>query len=219
MDPVQRQRDSLNIWRHKKFLKAWKLRKRYKIKLRHTNNLLEHLSYDPLTRVLRVYHQVSFLRTQLEKTRNEPLELSFEDSLKRGALPPKLVVETLLTFHDILFPIATFGDRRSRTMLRKLIRRHGLDPQANLVQYIRPIPENITLEYWGDRLATLYNIVKDPPPTNVFMGWLERHTSERNAMTVAIIGLLLAAIFGFLSFLVGLLQLVLAWVVWKNPSS
>ena len=68
-------------------------------------------------------------------------------------------------------------------------------------------------------MSTIYDIVKSPPPTNVFMNWLERHTPERNALTVAIIGLLLAAVFGFLSFLVGLLQLILAWVVWKNPTS
>ncbi len=145
--------------------------------------------------------------------------LSILTHLARGALPPKLILETLVTFHDILFPIATFGDRRSHSILRKLIKRHGFDPQGNLVQYIRSVPENIAFEYWGDRLSTIHHIVKDPPPTNVFMGWLERHTSERNALTVAIIGLLLAAVFGFLSFLVGLLQLILAWVVWKNPTS
>ncbi|KAK4084683.1 hypothetical protein Purlil1_10268 [Purpureocillium lilacinum] len=218
-DPSEQRLKSSTIWRHKRSLKAWKLKKRHKLKLRPTNNLLEHLSYDPSTRVLRIYHHVSFLRNQLQKTRNEPLDLSFQDSLRRGALPPRLILETLLTFHDILFPIATFGDRRSHAMLRKLVKRHGFDPQGNLVQYVRSIPENITFEYWGDRLSTIYDIVKSPPPTNVFMNWLERHTSERNALTVAIVGLLLAAVFGFLSFLVGLLQLILAWVVWKNPTS
>lgn len=82
-DSSQRQLKDSTIWRQKRSLKAWKLKKRHKFKLRSTNNLLDHLSYDPSTRVLRVYHQVSFLRTQLEKTRNEPLELSFQDSLKR----------------------------------------------------------------------------------------------------------------------------------------
>lgn len=72
--------------------------------------------------------------------------------------------------------------------LIKLIKRHGFDPQGNLVQYVRSILETITFEYWGDRLSTIYDIVKDPPPTNVFMNWLERHTSERNGLTVAIIG-------------------------------
>ncbi|KAJ6440757.1 phenazine biosynthesis protein [Purpureocillium lavendulum] len=201
VDPSARKLDNSAILRHKSSLKAWKLKKRYKIKLRPTNNLLEHLSYDPSIKVLRVYHQVSFLRAQLEKTANEPLDLSFADSLKRGALPPKLILETLLTFHDILFPIATFGDRRSHAMLKRMVRRHGFDPQGNLVQYVRPTPENITFEYWGDRLSTVHNIVKEPPPTNAFMAWLERHTSERNALTVAIVGLFLAALFGLLGFI------------------
>jgi hypothetical protein len=72
-------------------------------------------------------------------------------------------------------------------------------------------------EYWGERLETLYNLVEDPPPANVLVAWFERHTSERNALTVAIIGLFLAVVFGFLSVVIGILQLVVAWLAWKYP--
>lgn len=71
-----------NLFKNKKALKAWKLRKRYGIKLRPTNNLLEHLSFNQSTMVLKVFHQVAFLRAHLEKTKNQPLDLSFEESLK-----------------------------------------------------------------------------------------------------------------------------------------
>ncbi|KAI1392526.1 uncharacterized protein F4822DRAFT_131716 [Hypoxylon trugodes] len=40
-----------------KSLKAWKLSKRYGIKIRDTNNLLEHLLYNPRERSLLFFHQ------------------------------------------------------------------------------------------------------------------------------------------------------------------
>lgn len=69
--------------KHKKALKAWKLSRRCNIEIKATSNLLEHLSFDPGTRSLKVFHHVSFLRAQLEHTKDEPLTLGFEDSLKR----------------------------------------------------------------------------------------------------------------------------------------
>lgn len=64
-------------------LKAWKLTKRYGIKIKGTNNLLEHLVLDPKSMTLKVFHQVSFLRAHLKKSKQEPLNLYFEESLKR----------------------------------------------------------------------------------------------------------------------------------------
>lgn len=66
-----------------KSLKGWKLVKRYGIKIRGTNNLLEHLDLNTNTMTLKVFHQVSFLRAHLTKTKDEPLDLSFEESIKR----------------------------------------------------------------------------------------------------------------------------------------
>ncbi|KAK7409099.1 hypothetical protein QQX98_008707 [Neonectria punicea] len=78
----QRQKD-IEVIKHKKALKAWKLRRRYGIEIKATNNLLEHLAYDPRTMTLKVFHQMSFLRAHLQQTKDESLDLSFEDSLKR----------------------------------------------------------------------------------------------------------------------------------------
>ena len=75
----------------------------------------------------------------------------------------------------------------------------------------------MTFDYWAERLSALHNITKQPPPGNAMVAWFERHTSERNALTVAIIGLFMSVLFGFLSFVVGLLQLILAWVEYKYP--
>jgi hypothetical protein len=135
----------------------------------------------------------------------------------RGTLPPKLLFETLLTFHHILFPIATISDKRSHRLLRKLVQKEGFDPESQWIEYVREYPSEMVYEYWGGRLETLYNVVERPPPTNAVVAWFERHTSERNALTVAILGLFLAVIFGFLSVIIGILQLVVAWLAWKYP--
>lgn len=68
---------------YKKSLKAWKLVKRYGMKIRPTSNLSEHLILDPKTLTLNVFHQVSFLRAHLMKSKDESLDLNFEESLKR----------------------------------------------------------------------------------------------------------------------------------------
>jgi hypothetical protein len=66
----------------KKALKAWKLTRRYGIKIRATDNLLEHLHYDPRERIVRVFHHTAFLRAHLKRSKNEPLDLDFHESLK-----------------------------------------------------------------------------------------------------------------------------------------
>jgi hypothetical protein len=53
--------------------------------------------------------------------------------------------------------------------------------------------------------------------THWMFSWFERHTSERNALIIALIGLFLAALFGFLGLLVGIAQLVVSYYAWKQP--
>lgn len=122
---------------------------------------------------------------------------------RRGTLPPKLLLETLATFHKILFPITTIGERRSMRMLKALIRRDGFDKNGRTVHFPREPPWDMTYEYWGDRLQTLYDIAQKRPPRSAIIAWFERHTTDRNVLIIAILGLFLAAFFGFLSFIVG----------------
>ena len=65
---------------HKSSLKAWKLIKRCGIKIRATDNLLDHLVLDKKAMTLKVFHQVAFLRAHLAKSRNQPLDMAFEES-------------------------------------------------------------------------------------------------------------------------------------------
>lgn len=115
--------------------------------------------------------------------------------------------------------MASVSDKRSHASLEALIEKHGFDAEGRWIEFVRTTPPDITFDYWGDRLSALYDVVKQPPPANALVAWLERHTSERNALTIAIVGLFLSVLFGLLSFIVGLLQLVLAWVAYKYPQS
>lgn len=98
-----------------------------------------------------------------------------------------------------------------------MIRKYDFDLEGRWIEFVRPTPPDVTFDYWGDRLLTLYDLVKQPPLKNTIVRWFGRHTSERNALTAAILGLL-SAIFGLLSFIVGRLQLVLAVVAYKIPA-
>lgn len=98
-----------------------------------------------------------------------------------------------------------------------MIQKHGFDAEGRWIEFVRATPSDMTFDYWGGRLSALHDIVRQPPPANAIVAWVERHTSERNALTVAIVGLFLSVLFGLLSFIVGLLQLILAWVAYKYP--
>ncbi|RYP44556.1 hypothetical protein DL768_009005 [Monosporascus sp. mg162] len=173
--------------------------------------------HEDVCRSVKVFHQAAFLRAKLKQSKEEDLDIGFEESLKLRTLPPRLLLETLATLHIVLFPIATKGNKRCRSLLKKLIRSGNFDAEAEWIEFVRPIPPDFTFVYWGDRLTKLYELVKRPPPSNALVSWFERHTSERNALTVAICGLFLAVLFGFLGVIIGMLQLVIAWLAWKYP--
>lgn len=233
--------EPLDFWHssiRKRSLKAWKLKRRLGIQLRPTNDLAEHLVYNPRMKTLTVFHQVEYLKAQVRHTAHRSLEESIETSFAKfdipvtsmkpttnclmcsGTLPPQLLFETLYSIYYILFPLAS--DKRSAKFAKKLTRPND-NPDArnssdsafdpNLVVYdslIRSLPANFKFVYWTKRLRNLQAVVNHPPPSNKVVSWFERHTSERNALTVAIIGLFLTALFGLLSFLVGIAQLVVS---------
>lgn len=109
------------------------------------------------------------------------------------------------------------GNKRSVAALRRLIRDEKFDPDATWVEFVRPIPHDFGFVHWGSRLAELHSVVKDPPPVNPVVSWVERHASERNALAVAMLGLFLAVLFGLLSLITGILQLIIAWLAWRHP--
>jgi len=79
--------------------------------------------------------------------------------------------------------------------------------------------EDFKLVYWANQVRTLKKMVLNPPPTYNVVSWIERHTSERNALSVALIGVFLAVLFGLLGLLVGVAQLVVSILAWKYPTA
>lgn len=129
-----------------------------------------------------------------------------------------MLLETLLTLHYVLFPVST--DKRTARFTKSLVRKRKLDPDLMIDSgSIRVIPADFKFVFWAERLRILEGITANPPPRNKVVSWMERHTSERNALTVAIFGLFLAVLFGFLGLLVGIAQLVVSILAWKHPSS
>jgi hypothetical protein len=80
------------------------------------------------------------------------------------------------------------------------------------------VPADFRYQYWNQRLEILYQLAKNPPPRNRVIGWVERHTNERNALTVALIALFLSVFFGLMSCLIGGAQLAIAILDWKDRS-
>ncbi|KAL2863803.1 uncharacterized protein BJX67DRAFT_362679 [Aspergillus lucknowensis] len=201
-----------------KELRAWKLKKRYHLQLRPTSNIAEHLLCDPATRTVYIFHHTAYLKAHLRRCEKQPLNEEARESLKLGTLPPQLLLETLYTIYSILFPVANDPKGKSNKLLSRLIRKGSFDADAKLVEYIRNENKPIVYVYWKARLEELYEFVQNRPPRNRFTWWIERHTSERNALTVAIIGLFLSAFFGLLACLIGIAQLVVAILAWKRPN-
>jgi hypothetical protein len=79
---------------YKNGLKAWKLKKRHKLQIRPTDNLMEHLLYDPVTRVVKVFHHTSYLKAHLIRSANQPVDLDTHSSLTLygGNLHPSFAV-------------------------------------------------------------------------------------------------------------------------------
>jgi len=68
--------------KEKNALKCWKLRKRAHIKFLPTDNLAEHLLYDPRDNTVRLFRQTAFLKAHLRLSANQPIELGITESLK-----------------------------------------------------------------------------------------------------------------------------------------
>lgn len=133
-------------------------------------------------------------------------------------MAPQLLLETLLTIYHILLPLSI--DHKSAQFAESLVDKHAFDPNLTVDDgSIRTIPPDFVFVYWAERLKVLEEVTANPPPANKLVSWMERHTSERNALTVAILGVFLAAFFGFLSFVVGVAQLVVSILAWKYSAT
>ena len=66
---------------------AWKLKQRCKINFEKTDDISEHLLYDRDTRTLKVFHQMAYLRMQLQRHAYPIEDVSIEESLRKLVHP------------------------------------------------------------------------------------------------------------------------------------
>ncbi|KAH8807306.1 hypothetical protein F5884DRAFT_880221 [Xylogone sp. PMI_703] len=189
-------------------LKGWKLKKRAHVTFQPTDDLREHLL---------IFRHTAFLKAHLRKSENVSLDCGIVECLQMGTLPPRLLLETLHSLQFVLFP--SF-DEKSFNLLDKLVHdnRSGLDPDSLAYDgLIRELPADFEYHYWGSRLVKLHNLVMNPKPKHRLGQWVQRHTSERNALYVALAGLFLSVLFGFLGVIIGIIQTWISYQAWKHP--
>ena len=83
--PAQSQKvrqDSENPLAQRSRLTAWKLKEWHKLRLRPTDNLAEHLVFEPESSILHVFRQVGWLKAHLRRSQNEDIDTGFAESLK-----------------------------------------------------------------------------------------------------------------------------------------
>lgn len=68
--------------REKNALKGWKLKKRAHVKFLPTDNLAEHLLYDPRDNTLRIFHHTAFLKAHLLLSATMPTDCGITECLK-----------------------------------------------------------------------------------------------------------------------------------------
>ncbi|KAL2128568.1 hypothetical protein VTI74DRAFT_9009 [Chaetomium olivicolor] len=204
-------------------MKAWKLRARFRLVFKATDNLARHLLLDPSHPdgpALYVFHYTAFLKTQLDRLKREGSQKDSDilTSLKSGCLPPRILAETLHSIQAILFH---FDDHRSSRVLERLITKDGFDEDCSQAEGYKLFEDADMREYqyWGDRLAALYGFIHARPPRNKFERWIKWQTSESNALAVALAALLISIVVGMLSLALAALQAWVAWKAWQEPVS
>jgi hypothetical protein len=130
-------------------------------------------------------------------------------------------VETLHSLQTVLFPSV---DERSRRILQDLIKKGRFDEDCARYEgykLFHDTPEHFRYLYWGERMAALHDKLTATPqnrPRNRLERWLERHSSERNALIVALFALLITLITGIISVILGAVQVWITYQAWKYPT-
>jgi hypothetical protein len=79
---VHHQEEVRTAMKEKNALKSWKLKKRAHIKFLPTDNLVEHLLYDPQDNIVRIFRQTAFLKAHLQLSASAPMDYDVAQSLE-----------------------------------------------------------------------------------------------------------------------------------------
>lgn len=141
--------------------------------------------------------------------------------LLRGTLPRQLLLEILDSTQKVLFPV---GDQKSRKILRSLVSlpTGEFDPDCLRLESTsirKPEERETTYQFFGTRLAELYNELENPRPRGMLQKWLERRSGARHAMLIGLSGVFLALLFGMATLAVSVYQAWISYQAWKYPTS
>jgi hypothetical protein len=189
-------------------LRAKKLIKYAKLRMKATNDIRRHLVLDKKEKVVWVFHQGTALRHLLS---------SSEGDAKACVLPREVMLEILDTIHTVLFP----PDLGSQKLLAYLVLKNGWDKgllSHMSTPYKKDSDPKISYSYFGDRLEELHQELRAPTPH----GWLQRRLQRRSEtymLMATMYGVIIAVTLGFFSLVVAIFQAWVAWQQLKQPSS
>ncbi|KAK7965894.1 uncharacterized protein PG986_000171 [Apiospora aurea] len=219
----------------KSTLRATKLRKRLKLRLRPTHDLRNHLRLDRQRGELEIFHHAAFLKEQLWATSHKHHN---EGSNALAAIPPllprQLLLEALDSLQRVLFPL---DDADSKRLLRRLIKSpdSAFDPSLLQFEYSSLLDHSIAAaqrdeegksssndpevggvhyRYWAARLAELREELENPPPRR----WLDRQLQRRSSARYVVMVTLAGVVFAVLSLIMSAIQTWVAYPAWKAPN-
>ncbi|KAI9705799.1 MAG: hypothetical protein M1820_005047 [Bogoriella megaspora] len=199
-------------------LVAKKLKKKIGVHLRPTNDLREHLKLERGRRVtLYIFHHTAFLKEHLRRTKTVPQDTVTPHYPRMGAIPRGLALEILDSIHKILFPLA---DRKSRKMLKNLIRNHSFDDDIikyESAAFRNPYERDMDFLYLGQQLQELIEEVEHPRPHGRVSKLIQRNSHSRHMMMATLAGVAFAVLLGFLALIVTSFQTWITWQQWKHP--
>jgi hypothetical protein len=189
-------------------LRAKKLTKDAKLRMKATNDIRRHLVLDKKEKVVWIFHQGTALRHLLSGS---------ETDAKACVLPREVMLEILDTIHVVLFP----PDLGSQKLLACLVSKNGWDKgllSDMSTPYRKDSDPEISYSYFGDRLEELHQELRAPTPH----GWLQRRLQRRSEtymLMATMYGVIIAVTLGFFSLVVAIFQAWVAWQQLKQPTS
>ena len=173
-----------------------------------TTDIRRHLEMDLRKKVVRMFDCTSVLKETL---------LTAREDANPSILPRALVVEVLETIYEVLFP----SDSDSRTLLKRYVLKLGFDEDLlryEAARFRREDDPQMRYEYFGTRLADIYDELRNPAPRTALDRWFERKSgSQRNMLIATMIGVFIAVITGVLGLGVAGFQSWVTYQQWKHP--
>jgi hypothetical protein len=187
-------------------LRAKKLMKNAKLRLKATNDIRRHLVMDKKERTVWIFQHTTALRELLVASESDPAAV---------ILPRSLILEVLDTIHHVLFPL----EPGSQKMLKSFVSKEDWDKGMLFdmsIRYRKDFDAETTYGYFGDRLRELHKEVQNPTPH----GWLERRLQRKNEtymLKATMYGVFIAVTLGFLGLGVAVFQAWVGYQQWKHP--